>query len=235
MIPGIIATMLPAVGAGNDGSAALYVGASVVLDFVNGVYRVNGVDVAASSLISRTDTITASGLVLDWNTADTPVGMLAGITDELDWSTGVSLYVDFVQYDTGTYYATLIDFWNGTFPSTFGANRTALFSPNDLVEIYDRMYVLTDPTNELLDFTSAQAEGDRRRVALTRTPDHLSLSVNGGAAVRTNWTAATPVFTYHGIGGVEGDSFLDINAVVRRLIFYPAQTDAALAALTAIA
>lgn len=228
MLMGIVASAL----SGGTTSSGLYDGATAVLDFQNGAYFVNGVAANVADLIDRTDSITGSGLVLDWNTADVPIALLTGFSSALDLEVGFSVLVEYQQYELSAYNDFLLNFWNEDF-SIPGRIQFEIQSGLSEIYSYDKLFSVSDGFDREVTAAITAADGVVRKVAATTTPEKLAVSANGSVAVVDLDTGtATRTYTTYTLGGAPGDGFLSINAVIRKLICYPPVTDAQLQALT---
>jgi hypothetical protein len=202
------------------------------MDFQNAIYRVNGSPVAVSSLIDRVNTITGSGLVLDWNTAEPEIALLSMLTDALDQSLGFTVFSEYVQYETSGFGDTLLDFHNGSFAIP-GRHQFAIQSSATDIYCYDMWRETPTAYNREVTVATTAGNGEVRKIAVTRAPTRLAASINASAAVEDiSGSSGTPVYTTHTLGGLPGDGFLSINCVVRKLVFYPVKTNAQIAALT---
>lgn len=209
-----------------------YAGAYLVLDFENSVYKINGTSVTAASVIDHTEFLTASGLRLDWNaTTQATVAILPTAAAAIDFSVGCTVIIDMDQFDTpGTYLQTILQFWQGT---PYG-------------EAYDVVFSLYGSGTEMRPYCATSATSNRgvslyhslpdgpRKVGMTSTPDRCSGSLNGAAVVSdtSGTTGVTPVFDSYSIGGYPGDTFFDVNALYRSIIFYPPISDVNLPSYT---
>lgn len=228
MIHGIIA----AGGAGASIPFDPYYDALVVMDFQNGIYRVNGAPVAAADLIDRVDTITGSGLILHWNTADPEIALLSTLTDALDQSLGFTVLAEYQQYDLSAYGDLLLNLWNGTFAIP-GRHQFQVQSSSSEIYTYDMCRETVDPFNREVTAATVAGEGAVRKVAVTRAPARLTAAVNGGAAVEDiSGASNTPAYTSYTLGGSPGDGYLSINCIISKLIFYPVKTNLQLNAIT---
>lgn len=225
MIPGIVASQSAVITIDFD----FYAGASVVMDFENGVYLVDGSAVSIDTLIDRTNTIDAGGLMLDWYSDEAPISFLSAFVSALDVSAGYSVLADIVQYDVSSagspYGRSLLHFWNGTYDIP-GRTEFEIQSGSAQVYTFDMRRITPENTNREVTVSTSAGEGERRKIAITRGTDRLSASVNGSAVVSDVAAAtAAPTYTSHYIGGYPGDIYLDIYCLVKKLIFYPPIAD----------
>jgi hypothetical protein len=216
----------------------LYDGASVVMDFENAVYLVNGVAADVADLIDNVTTIDGTGLVLDWNVEPyvPEIAMLSTLTDAIDFAAGWSVLIDLVQYDlsstTGSG-GTIVHFWNGTY-SIPGRHEFQIDTKQSTVEGYDMRLETVGSSDRLFSISTALGEGVRRKMVVTRAGDRLAACLNAGAVTQdTTGTAGTPIFTTFTLGGNPGDGFLSLNCVVKKVIFYPLISNALLPSYTA--
>jgi len=238
MIPGIVAS-----SAITAPSTELddYAGATIIMDFENDVYQVSGSDVDVSTLIDRTNTLTAGGLVLDWNTEEPPIDLLTAFSSVLDEVNGYTMLFDFDQFESGTtYVGVLLRFFNGTFDSGAGGRNDFQAAINDArTEAYFLRLNAGDYTRvESFSASHSLSDGAPRRLAISRAPTRIAISVNGAATTvqnaETGSVAGTPAYTTHTLGGNPGEDYLDINCVLRKLIVYPLKSDSSLPALSSI-
>ena len=201
-----------------------YADATVVLDFELGVYRVNGVDMAVGDLISKTDTISASGLFINWNT-DTSVPVCKPAVVDAIGSTEWTVLIDLVEQDTGS----MIPLYFSDLSTGSGAND--FFWLNTLAASAD-FYDQPDPGANRQAITAVGARPAIRRCVATRTNAKLSASVNGSAVVSDS-VASSPHTTISDImlgGDAPNSPFM--YGYIERVIFYPPKADAALPALS---
>ena len=203
-----------------------YSGATVVLDFELGVYRVNGVDFAAGDLISKTDTISASGLLVDYN-ADTAVPVAKPAVVDAVGNAEWTVLVDLVELESG--FASYPLFMSNLSTGGTGNDFFYLLCNDTTVSFEDQPDPGADRTAQITGVASRLAV---RRCVATRTNAKLSVSVNGSAVVSdARASSAHSAISDIMLGGDEPGT-VTMNGYIKRVIFYPPKADSALPGLS---
>lgn len=204
-----------------------YDNAYLIMDFQNGVYRVDGVNVAVSTLLDRVDTIDNSGLNCDWYQVAAPFQLqataLAAIADR-EWTVVIELYHR--EYSTGNVFFAAED-GQTDWAFLWGEIRGV----SGVTNVYDQAAsVYRD-----LQVTTPALGATVMKFAITRSITRLSVSANGGA-VETNTTNSVymPMFDIMSLGGFVDDTFFDFDGYIRSVIFYPPIDDADLPARSSL-
>lgn len=201
-----------------------YSDATVVMDFELGVYRLSGADVAVGDLISKTDTISASGLFINWNT-DTSIPLCKPVVVNAIGSTEWTVLIDLVEQDSGSMFPIYF-----TDLST-GGGANDFFWLNTLATSAD-FFDQPDPGANRQAGVTIGARPAIRRCVATRTNAKLSVSVNG-SAVASDAVASSAHTTISDImlgGDAPNSPFM--YGYIERVIFYPPKSDSELPGLS---
>lgn len=185
MIPGIVAEQEEAASGGSVPPSSTW-----VMDFAAGVYTVGATSVTAGYMISRPDLISGGALVIPASGASTFIGIQAQalvplltknwtIYFEVDLTDGADPFMNFLSVQAAT-------------------TDDGLIQVNCLV---NAIGVEADDFNvrEASDPTSISV--GTHKIAVTRTPAHIAISVDGDAATVDSGTTPDPVVDRAFLGG----------------------------------
>lgn len=225
MIPGIVAAQTTSAGGSSSGS--LYPGADLVIDFIAGVYGVNGEDVAAADVIDHPELIVGDGLDINFSPDDIAVDIIGdalAVLLTVNWT----LVLEYEQASS--------NFQTKMFTMTEeGTSKT--LEIDRLGASSKRIYALDKVTTLLVREINSSAlngtEAGIHRVALTRIDSKFVLSRDGEAIVDSGESLSGVTLDYATFGSYHGDSVWD-NCKIRKLIVYPPQDDSELPVLSAL-
>ncbi|MEN6306083.1 MAG: hypothetical protein ABFD96_25380 [Armatimonadia bacterium] len=197
------------------------------MDFTTQSYLINGAKVPLSTLLDRTNmSINASGALFDGNLSADPPAFFTATALAAIPSGGFSVVCEWEDRD----------FWSGQDILVFerevppAPSYTAALWINALdtqVSIYDQGYEfgVTDLYRDMIVTFPTMATGVARRLGFTRSFDRLVGAGNGEAVIVDPTDANAPTWTSVGLCGWNGDSYLDADIYLRRLIIYPPLED----------
>lgn len=224
MIPGIVASQAASVASGSAGID--YHGADLILDFIDHVYRLGGIDYGAADAIDHPEYIDAvplvetpakSGLLIDTNNADGESSILSPF---LDLAVG-PFWTIVLEVDTYT-----ADDWGCPFLMEGSGPSIDCYL---LMKPAPVMYDI--PAGPAVDRTVENGfdlvTGGVHTVAMTRTADRASMSVDGGAVQSVATPVGADVFTAANFGNSSGVSSgnPDNTLYVRRFLLWSTPKD----------
>lgn len=203
------------------------------LDFMNGIYALDGAAVSVEDLVDPITAIDANGLRLDWNELVqippkiTELG-LASINAYTEWT----VMVEFLSIEEGDCYPltmqTDADESYGSLTCYLNIiSRTTDFEVfMDFGDITFGLYPNVTPTWDQV-----------RKIAVRYSASQGNAASATGEAVDfdTQTSATIPQWEHIALGGVDGETFSYINGYIRRVVIYPtAKSDAELEVLSAL-
>lgn len=213
MIPAIAAQMMNGSGGGRE----------AFVDFVNGVYSINGATVTAADVIDNPSRVGVDGLFINSNEEDGTVGIIGGLLTrllELNWT--LVLEVEMLDAD---FAARLLGMRNGD--DFFQINRR---------DSGDSLAMLVQDVafsfRENLD-TTGYGIGIHK-IAVTMTPTLLATSVDGNGAVSDTNPMAVTSLVDAAFGDYFGETFATNDFYVRSLNIIDPVEAAGLPALSAL-
>lgn len=216
------ASIFAATGSASGVGAAVvedeYEDAHVVMDFVAGVYRLNGATKVASDMIDKTDTIEGAGLFIDWNTHSTVPMAQAAVLAEFaaaNWT----MAIDVVEDDSGSMY-----------PIYMRGSADFLYLNTGDTSAF--MYDQPDPGADRDAGKTIGARPARRRIGVTRTNDRLSMSVNGSSIDTDTTATSTPSSLTDVLIGGDFQNSPFMYGHIERIMLYPPRSDADLILLS---
>lgn len=233
---GIVASMGEDSGAGTTNN---YHSADLVIDFINGVYRIGVTDYAAADVIDHPEYIDAvplvetpakSGLLLDTNNIDGASSLLAPFLTPM---VGDGWWTILLEVDTYNADDWGCPFFMGGAPVTPPPTITYCYL---LMKPAPELTDIRDPLDRLIATSTTLAVGGIHRVAITRDADHIAISVDGDTAQADSTSWPTDVWTEANFGSSGGaGSFPDNTLYVRQcLLWTTPKDDGDLAGLTAL-
>ena len=216
----------------------LYAGASVVLDFENGIYLIDGAHVRLRSLFDHIENVADGQMSFDWNDPGQTVNRAAQVLIDALPAAGMTTYVEATTIESS-------DTWRDS-------SSAALSIAHDSADPYWWEWTVgmhlqaetgvqdwNDGTTRTLRTLRATygANGVRRRTAATRTNELLAMSVNGQALLRDNnplpsWPLNA---THFALGGnYYLGSGVDMHGAIHKVIIYPPKPLYDLMAITAV-
>lgn len=197
----------------------LYSGATVIMDFERGIYRINGADIPVASMLSSVAQISAGRLNLVDGGAYAPIELSSDIASALDFNgAGFSLYIDFEQTNSATAggLAAIIAGDIDTLDPALGGGWDIISYSQVYTEIWKAA------TSESASTSVDLSQGDGlRKVMGTVNSSTLAISYNGTLSSVESVAFSLPAVTVWHLGGYVTDSTQDIDAAVRKIIAYP--------------
>lgn len=226
MIPGVIAAGRRPPSAFNP-----YDGATVVLDFENGIYMINGVVTPLAEMLV-TYNVSGGVLINNWNNSEPPAKGTRALVNAIPIN-GISWLADYTPIESNQYASAL-----GAMVLSIGELGTNAYAEMGIdhatneVLVYDGWNDITNTNNFLdrymFDVTTA-GDGVRRQISVTRNITDLRASINGGAIISANEEGQHEVVADgFAIGGNFYGTQVDTYQHVHKIIIYEALTDAQL-------
>jgi hypothetical protein len=211
------------------GTGDPYASAFVVMDFITGDYRINGVAKSLSEMVDHPEYIEVDGLrlVTDQSNPDQATESSAEVVSAV-YAQDVTVIIEWLelqQYSQVTLSmrdgqsSPFVDFW--------------IDSADELVGFYLQA---TGGTDKIITYTGLPVQTTAvRRAAVNISKTKFAVSVNGGAVMEDSPSASFD-FTWDSItlGGFHFDADCEMDGHVRRVYLLPMVTDAELISYSAV-
>lgn len=212
----------PAGGGGGTDISDAY----VHMDFAGGVYKINGVTKTAAEMVNKTDTISGSGLFIDWNIDqwgdDYQAPLASGAVIAALTTSLLTVILDMVPEEVSNSSM----FWiKGTGSKALWTNMSA-----GVVQGFSALG--TASTDGVVISSGVPAIPAMRRIVVSSGSAFLSMSLNGSAVI----TDPRYPFTDEALVSLKlgGDPQTSFKGYIKRVVVLPHRNDADTVALSAL-